>query len=382
MSSQHAFDHALASLHDAALDETYLPAASRLIDEACGMTGNRLVIGEGPSDDMRVAFVGAYNRGQRRHELEREYLEKYHPRDERVPRIRRLPYSRIVHVTDLYTEQELKTSATYNEFSRRCGARNGLLARLDGPSGSHITWASNDPIGPGDWKSAQLEMIQRFMPHVRQFVRIRSALAGAKTLGASLGQLLGNNQVGVIYLDWRGRVVEANDRARDILRQGEGLLDRGGHLSASLAADRAMLERRLAQAIPAFGAQGVSVSISLGRSVGQQPLTLHVNPVAAPPMGFGTGRVAAVILVVDPENQAAIDSRQLPAALGLTRVESRVAALLAEGRSVSEIAVATGRQARSVRQVLERIYDKHGISNEAELVQLVLTAAKFGKPWN
>ena len=109
MSDQEAFERILASLYDAMLDDTHWPASSALIDEACGLTGNALLVGEGPKDDIRVLSVGLYSRGQRQEELEREYLEVYHPIDERVPRIRQLPDSRLVHVTDLYTAEELKT---------------------------------------------------------------------------------------------------------------------------------------------------------------------------------------------------------------------------------------------------------------------------------
>ena len=38
-----------------------------------------------------MLFVGLYYRGQRREDLERKYLEGYHPIDERVPRLRQLP---------------------------------------------------------------------------------------------------------------------------------------------------------------------------------------------------------------------------------------------------------------------------------------------------
>ena len=48
------------------LDETRWPATSALIDEACGLTGNGLMVGEGPKDDVRALWVGLYARGQRR----------------------------------------------------------------------------------------------------------------------------------------------------------------------------------------------------------------------------------------------------------------------------------------------------------------------------
>ena len=84
MSEQNAFERFLASLYDAMLDDTHWPATSALIDEACGISGNVLLVGEGPKDNLRVLSVGLYYRGQRREDLEREYLKVYHPIDERV----------------------------------------------------------------------------------------------------------------------------------------------------------------------------------------------------------------------------------------------------------------------------------------------------------
>ena len=60
MSDQDAFERILASLHDAMLDDTLWPATSALIDEACGVKGNSLLVGEGPED---AHFVGVYYRG-------------------------------------------------------------------------------------------------------------------------------------------------------------------------------------------------------------------------------------------------------------------------------------------------------------------------------
>ena len=138
MNNQDAFERILASLYDAMLDETRWPATSALIDEACGITGNGLMVAEGPKDDVRAVFVGLYSRGQRREDLEREYLENYHSIDERVPRFRQLRVSRLVHINDLYTVEELKTSPTYNELLPRAGMQDSLNVRLAGLDGSHI----------------------------------------------------------------------------------------------------------------------------------------------------------------------------------------------------------------------------------------------------
>ena len=378
MSQYDAFNRILASLHEAMLDDAHWAATAALIDDACRATGNGLVVGEGAGDDAQVFFAKYTFRGQRRQDLERQYFQLYYPLDERLPRLRQLPDSRLAHVSGLFTDAELKTSPVYNEWLQRCGARNGLNARLDGPGGSRIIWTLGDPIAGSGWGSAQIDMIQGLLPHIRQFVRVRYALAGAEALGASLSGLLDNTRLGVIHLDRRGRIVEANDPARDILRQDDGLFDRDGFLSAWLPDDHADLERLLGRALAAVGGQTpASGSMAVRRAPGLPPLTLHITPVGVQQTDFGRWRVAALVLVVDPASRPTIDARLVAEALGLTPSQSQVASMLAAGSSVRDIATATGRQENTVYKHLKQMYRKLGISRQADLVRLVLSRAAF-----
>ena len=375
MRDQNALERILASLHDAMLDDTLWPATSALIDETCGIKGNTLLVGEGPKDGIRATFVGLYYRGERREDLEREYLEVYHPLDESVSRFRQLPDSRVVHVTDLYTAEELQTSPAYNEGFARASMQDGVKVRLDGSDGSHIAWATADPVSPSGWESSQLRLIERLLPHIRQFVRVRQALAKAEALDASMTALLDNTRVGVIHLDRYGRVVEANDRARAILRNGDGLSDRGGVLSTRVPADDARLERLVAAALPTAGPPAVSGSMQLHRVSALPPFVAHVKPVGVRQMDFGARRVAALVLLVEPGQASRIDPALVAATLGLTPVESQIAAWVAEGKTVREIAVALEYTERSVRWYLHQVYHKQGLSGQVDLVRLVLSVA-------
>ena len=150
------------------------------------------MVGEGPRDDLRVHFVGVYSRGQRREDLEREYIENYHPIDERVPRFRQLPDGRLVHARDLYTAEELKTSPTYNEALRRGASQEGLNVRLDVRDGSHVAWSLGDPVDAEGWGASRVAMATALLPHVRQFVRVRQALVRAEARSTTVTALLDN----------------------------------------------------------------------------------------------------------------------------------------------------------------------------------------------
>ena len=375
MSDQDAFERILASLYEAMLDDALWPATSALIDEACGMVGNTLVIDEGPPDDVQTQFVGLYYRGQRREDWEREYMENYYSIDEHVPRFRQLPENRVVHITDLYTEQELKTSPVYNEAFLRGSAQDSLMVRLGVGDDSFISWSPLDPVTRGGWAAPQLALIKRLLPHIRQFVRVRRALISAEARGVSETTLLDNTRVGVIQLDQRGRIVEANDRARAILRHGDALTDRDGELRARQPTDHARLERLVAGALPTAGAPAVSGSMTLHRASVLFPLVVHVKPVSVRQPDFGTPRVAALMLIVEPGRQSRLDLSLVSETLGLTPAESQVAIWLAQGQTVREIAVATGRTEAAIHYHLHQIYQKRGIARQADLIRLVLSLA-------
>ena len=223
MSEHDAFDRVLAAVHVATLDETRWPATSALIDEACGLTGNGLMVAEGPPNDVRALFVGLYYRGQRRDDLEREYLTTYHPLDERVARFRQLPARHLVHITDLYTAEELKTSRTYNELLRsgrdagqpeRPAPRAGRLPHRLGPERSRRRGGLG-VVADHDGPAAAAPY-----PAVRP--RPAGAESGAGALGGSLADLLATTGLGIIQVDGRGRIAAANDRALALLRYRRG----------------------------------------------------------------------------------------------------------------------------------------------------------------
>ena len=374
------FHRMVVALQEATFNDAVWPEAAALIDETCGIVGHQLVVGEGFGDDVRIYMSRFYNRGQRREDLEQLYYADYHAADERMPRVRLLPHGRLVHVSELYTEDERRASLVYNEALPLAGSQNSLNVRLDGTDGCRIGMALGDPVGQNGWDNGQIETIQRLLPHIRQAVRVRQALHSAEAYGASLTQLLGNSLIGVIHLGRRGRLLHMNDRARALLRRGDGLFDQGGHLHARLAADETRLQRLLASALPADSLPRASGSMTVGRSCRAPRLTLHVLPATGYPLGYDLWRVAAIVLIIEPGSRSQVDSGMVSAMLGLTPAEGRVAALLAAGHTVRRIASMTETKESSIRSHMKRIYSKRGISRQTDLVRLVLSIVDHGQP--
>ena len=62
----------------------------------------------------------------------------------------------------------------------------------------------------------------------------------------------------------------------------------------------------------------------------------------------------------------------------LTPPETQVAVWLAEGKRVRNMAKATGHTDAAIYWHLQRIYQKHSLSRQADLVRLVLSLAELG----
>ena len=378
MTAQNARERILSSLYDAMLDDARWPATSALIDEVVGLTGNALAVVDGPKDNMRLDFVGIYYRGSRREDLEREYLEVYHPTDERIPRLRRRPYGRFMHVSEQYAPGELKRSRAYNECLRRIQYGDSLAVTLEGKTGSHIGWSIGDPVGSTGWSLSQIEMLRSLSREIRQFVLVRQELVRAEARATTVTALLDNSRIGVVHLDRRGRILAANDRASDLLRTGDGLSDRNGVLRPQTPADVLRLNRLLAGALPTTGESPIGGAMRIQRASAMSPLVAYVKPVPVPQPDYGARHVAALVLLVEAGQHHWIAPSLVSATLGLTRTEAQVAVWLADGRSVREIAAATGHTRGAVYWHLKQIYQKLPVSRQAALVRLVLSIGEFG----
>ena len=97
-----------------------------------------------------------------------------------------------------------------------------------------------------------------------------------------------------------------------------------------------------------------------------------------PQPDYGVRRVAALVLIVEPSHHRRIDPEFVARVLDLTPGESQVAAWLAEGKSVEDMAKATGHTKKAIYWHLQQIYQKHYISRQVDLVRLVLSITELG----
>ena len=380
MIQQADFDGIVASFHRAALDDGHWPEATRLADGHCGAFGSHIaaiVDGDWVFDE-ESEFGRLYHRGEVWEEPERLFAEEYWTTDPRGPRLLASPYGRLMTNRDLFTEQEWKTSPVLNEFLPTCGTREQLLVRLDGGPGLDVFWVLSRHRADGQWEEESRRLIDRLAPHLTHAVAVRQELLAARFLSGTLEKMLAGGSAGVLYLDRSGAIVGLNEAAQRTLCSRDGLIDRRGQLRACQPDDDARLGKVLSAALRrhAAGARTGGV-VAVRRQPCEPPLAVHVLPVDRGRAAFGSGRAAVLVLIVDPWTKLRTDPRQTAELLGLTPAEGLVAARLAEGMSISEIAEASGRSEHTVRWQVKQALAKTDCSRQAELVRLVLSASRL-----
>ena len=74
---------------------------------------------------------------------------------------------------------------------------------------------------------------------------------------------------------------------------------------------------------------------------------------------------------VDAADRAGIHSQQVRETLGLVRSERHVVVLLAQGKTIDDIARETARSRTTIKWHIRNIYAGRGLSRQIELAQLV-----------
>jgi DNA-binding CsgD family transcriptional regulator len=214
--------------------------------------------------------------------------------------------------------------------------------------------------------------MELLFPHLQMALNLRRKFLALETYASTLDSAFDATDVALILLDYRARVIRLNKSAEALLSAGQGLTIRGGYLQAAAAAEQDALKalihrigsgRRTGRICP-----GGSMLVTRLR---RRPLALT----AAPLIGFDTvhpPRAAIILFIYDPDASVRPPMDLLRKGYRLTAAEARLAVLLVQGASLSEVARICEVQVNTVRQQLKSVFRKTGTGHQAELIRLLM----------
>ncbi|GGF55023.1 hypothetical protein GCM10007301_13240 [Azorhizobium oxalatiphilum] len=192
-----------------------------------------------------------------------------------------------------------------------------------------------------------------------------SAISDAKVEG--LGEAFDRMKTGAIFFDRGGHVVRMNACAEALM--GEDLNVSRGEIRARLPAETKQLHRQIRIAAGLAGDVTMADAVRLSRD-GKRPLVIRFQQVSGFIRDF-FARAKVMAIITDLEMPPQPDPRTIQQAFGLTPAEAVIALLLAQRKSVQEIAEVRAISQETARIHIKSIFRKLDVNRQAEVVSII-----------
>jgi len=268
---------------------------------------------------------------------------------------------------DIISDADFARTVLYNEVLRPLDGFHSIHLRSNG-SESLLTVCR--PESAESFNGADVTVLRSLAPHMATAIALQRRLRTAEAGYASLANVLDRMDSGIILTDGAGRPILLNARAARLVQEADGLIvDDTGIVAATSAATRQLGD---AITMVSRGAVVEGQRVRVERPSHRPPLLLTVLPIWRLDMivpSAGTARAAIFITV--PDRPPQIDRLALAELFHLTRRESEIAALLADGADLRAIAAKLRLSVGTVRDHLKNVFEKSGVHSQSALVALL-----------
>jgi DNA-binding CsgD family transcriptional regulator/PAS domain-containing protein len=287
------------------------------------------------------------------------------------------PVGDVIALCDVVKDEDFVQSRFYREclqpFRQRDGI--GVLGLRSGKRIAFIATTRTDDCPR--FAGADIDRLRLLAPHISRTLKISDALEMSTVRSSMLEATLDQLNAGVVLLGRDGRIVHMNCAAERHIRAGTAVRICGNRLAPvdkQAAADFTAVvsgTRRPGCDLPPSNAS-IALPETEGDGLIANVLSLeqgHRQDVTAP---FAA---SAAVFLQNVRSSGAIPGVAFAKLYGLTAGELRVVMALAPGLGVREASEMLGISEATVKSHLQRVFSKTDTSRQAELIQLLRSAA-------
>jgi DNA-binding CsgD family transcriptional regulator len=289
-----------------------------------------------------------------------------------------LPPGKVVTQRELVPDEELLQSEYYLNYLKPIGLFHILGVDTVEPDGMQARLrAARRPDEP-PFDATHKALCQKLLPHLRRAIQIHARLSRMESERDLYADAVDHLAVATLVLDEKGRILNTNSIARELLAQGDGVYVSENQLHLADRSADARLQRLVVDAIAAQrgGTTGMARALRIPRPSNRQDYGLVIKPVPLSEWAEGQASPFLAVFISDPEGLEAVSEQALRTSLQalfqLTPAEANLAIKLARGMSLAEVSTAQNISQHTARAQLKSIFSKTGVTRQAELVRLVL----------
>lgn len=264
-------------------------------------------------------------------------------------------------------------SEYYNDFMRPQDVERAMFIRL-GLSG---TIESNINIGKRTGEAfdqADIDLAARLQPHLVRAYEIGRQLEGPVGVARNLVAALQHSSHALYLVSPDGALAFANAAGERLLARERGLAVMNGRLTALHAEAARRMEALFADAAYRGGPRSGG-AMSVPSPTGGLPLALRTSPLPLDEGPIFRAAAPVLVAVTDLEAQVRAPEEELKLLFGLSTAEARLAAAVFEGLTLPEAAERFQVSVNTTRFQLSRVFDKTGVTRQADLVKLMMRLA-------
>jgi DNA-binding CsgD family transcriptional regulator/PAS domain-containing protein len=375
-------------LYDAATDSDKWPAFLAELTRAFAADGGHIVRAQPHERALSFSVLYGYDEFVRKRydaadggwnaalaRFERHFSELM-PTDPRVQVVTRFP-SRPFSCRLAFDAAELHRSEMYRDILAPADVEYSMVVSIPEDDGTLIMYGVFRGRQSTWFKEREVEAFGELIPHVKQAVALSERLARVDLVSRIAFEALDGMSIGILLVDGNARLVHANAAARRILDMADGISLHNGALALGARDEHADLRRAVWEAVAEARAGRIAPgqALAVTRPSGREAFPALVAALWGNHLRYGLGRLdrpLAVVFVTIPEEPQEAPAELLRRLFGLTLAEARLCERLVLGRTVEEAARDLGIATDTARVHLKHVFEKTGVSRQAELVAKVL----------
>ena len=273
-----------------------------------------------------------------------------------------------------------RKSPLYTKVFEPHGIHDQLLVQI--PIDQSVYGATHLSMGiwrhrdRGPYGQADCDMLAAFVPHLKRVFELQRLFIMAQFDTNPAIDVLESFPTGIMLCDSGGRVQFANQLARAVADEDDGLTVRHGQVWAESADATERLRGGIRSAVTAYGSnQAIApATLSLQRSSGKQPLLVMISSVSRGAEGLHSNMLkqpVAAVYVNDPERPNETSEELLQRLFGLTNAEAQLLQSIVAGSSLKDAARSDEITESTARSYLKQIFAKTNTGGQADLIRLV-----------
>lgn len=284
------------------------------------------------------------------------------------------PLNKVILIDDVIPADQLLSNEYYKLCMLPHGIRYTAAVDLLCDNGQRISVRLCRPADAPPFSVADREFIQLLCSHIRRAVSTSTKLVQLDSERQLYARAISGRDIGIAMLDKTGRIMRTNAAADRLFKDKDGIsrVHDEIHLKQSELNERlrALIRDTLAaqQRDETVPVQALAVP----RPSRKNDYELVVKAVPVDRYLEQRNTPHLTVFISDPATHVAISSRTLITLYHLTPAEATLSILLADGKSLEDIAKASGITLNTARAHLRSVFQKTGVTQQSMLVSLVL----------